>query len=202
VFSFGALLNAFGMVSPMYALGDALSASLGLTREAPVLGIIFIAFLVVEPLVLLGTAAWLTRKFGGSRKGLLPLAVRYAAYGLAPLGFAVWLSHYSFHFLTGFFTFIPVFQSAAAGFGWPVLGEPRWHMSGLPVSSVYPVELGFLALGLVGSLIVMYRLAEDDSQNRPFKTFAPWAGLCILLWLSALWLMSQPMEMRGTFLAG
>jgi hypothetical protein len=30
--------------------------------------------------------------------------------------------------------------------------------------------------------------------------FAAWAGLCVLLWASALWLMSQPMEMRGAFL--
>jgi hypothetical protein len=162
---------------------------------------IFMLFLIVEPVLLLGLAAWLTRRWGGSKRALLPLVVRYA-YGLAPLGFSVWLSHYCFHFLTGLFTFIPVFQSAAASAGLPLLGEPRWSLGGLPENVVYPMELGFLGLGLAGSLMVIYRLAEEDSASSPVKAFAPWAVLCVLLWLSAIWLMSQPMEMRGTFLAG
>ncbi|MGD9730525.1 MAG: FesM, partial [Nitrospiraceae bacterium] len=107
-----------------------------------------------------------------------------------------------FHFLTGLFTFIPVFQSAVASVGWSLLGEPQWSLSGLPESAVYPMELGFLGLGLAGSLMAFYRLAEEDSASNPMKAFAPWAGLCVFLWVSALWLMSQPMEMRGTFLAG
>jgi len=31
---------------------------------------------------------------------------------------------------------------------------------------------------------------------------APWAVLVTALFLFAIWLMGQPMEMRGTFLAG
>src|SRR5262249_21789995 len=41
VFSFGALLNAFGMVSPIYALEDWLSKVLHVNYEAPLLGLIF-----------------------------------------------------------------------------------------------------------------------------------------------------------------
>ena len=48
--------------------------------------------------------------------------VRYT-YGLAPLGFGMWLAHYGFHFLTGLYTIIPVTQSALASLGWPVLGR-------------------------------------------------------------------------------
>jgi hypothetical protein len=61
--------------------------------------------------------------------------------------------------------------------------------------------MGFLVLGLIGSLMVIYRLAEGEFVSRPLRAFAPWAGVCVILWLSALWLMSQPMQMRGTFLA-
>jgi hypothetical protein len=54
-------------------------------------------------------------------------------------------------------------------------------------------------LGLLGSLLVSYRLAEEDTTTtRSKRVFALWAGLCVLLWVAALWLMSQPMEMRGT----
>ncbi|HET9219720.1 MAG TPA: FesM [Terriglobia bacterium] len=200
LFCFGALLNAFGMVTPVYAVQSFLAGMLGLNQQAPVLGIIFMLFLVVEPVVLLGLAAWLTRKWSGSSTGILPLIVRYA-YGIAPLGFGVWLSHYSFHFFNGLFTFVPVFQSAAARAGLPFLGEPRWNLGGLPESATYVIGMGFLMLGLIGSLMVIYRIAGQELVSRPIRAFAPWAGVCLILWLSAVWLMSQPMQMRGTFLA-
>jgi polyferredoxin len=201
VFVFGALLNAFGMVSPVYVLEKWIGGVLHLSREAPVLGLIFGFFLVVEPVFLLGLAAWLTRAVGGSQRALLPLAVRYS-YALVPLGFGMWLAHYGFHFLTGLYTIVPVAQSAAASIGWPILGEPRWRWTGIPVTLVQPLELGFLMLGLAGSLIVAYRLAQDDSVDRPLRAFSPWAAVCVVLFGAAVWLILQPMEMRGTFLAG
>ncbi|HST54094.1 MAG TPA: hypothetical protein VLJ61_18955 [Pyrinomonadaceae bacterium] len=199
VFTFGALLNAFGMVSPVYALERWLAKSIHVQTEAPVLGLLFFLMLVVEPVVLLGAAGWLTLRWGGERKPLLRTIVRYI-YALVPLGSGVWLAHYSFHFLSGLYTFIPVTQNAVAAAWRPVLGEPLWSLGGLPASSVYPLQLGFLGLGLMGSLLVAYRLAETDPAAHPRRVFAVWAGLCVLLWISALWLMSQPMEMRGTFL--
>jgi ferredoxin len=201
VFTFGALLNAFGMVSPVYALQRWLAGLLHLQREAPGLGLIFVFFLVVEPLLLIGLAAWLSKKWGGAQEAIIPLTMRYS-YGLVPLGFAVWLSHYSFHFLTGIFTFIPVMQSALASIGLPILGEPYWTLVGIPQSAAYPLELGFLGLGLIGSLLVSYRLTDESSAQRTGLAFAPWAGLCVLLWVAAMWLMSQPMEMRGNFMGG
>jgi ferredoxin len=201
VFTFGAILNAFGMVSPVYALQSWLGNVLRINREAPILGFIFVIFLLIEPLVLLLLAAWLTKKWGGSRRALLPLMIRHC-YALVPLGFGIWLAHYGFHFLTGLYTAIPVFQSFVAGTGWPIIGEPMWRLGGLSEKVVYPMELGFLGLGLLGSLLISYRLAEDEPDTRTIRVFSVWAGLCIFLWASAMWLLSQPMEMRGSFLGG
>jgi hypothetical protein len=201
VFTFGALLNAFGMVSPIYALETRLGQTLHLQAEAPILGLLFSWFVVVEPVLLLGLAAWLTQIWGKSQRALLPIAVRYT-YGLVPLGFAVWLAHYSFHFLTGLYTFIPVTQSAVASLGWSILGEPFWTLTGLPVGAVHVIEFGFLGLGLTGSLLVSYRLAVEDSAAHPWRVFGLWAGVSLILWLAALWLMTQPMEMRGLILGG
>jgi ferredoxin len=201
IFIFGALLNAFGMVSPVYALQTWLAQILHIDSEPPILGLLFMFFLVVEPVFLLALAGWLTRRWGRSPKALLPLIVSYA-YALAPLGFSFWLAHYSFHFLTGIYTFIPVTQSFLASLGFPLLGAPNWRLGGLPEASVYPIELGFLGLGLLGSLLVIYRLSEQDSAAHRGRVFTVWASLCVLLWLSGLWLLSQPMEMRGTFLGG
>jgi hypothetical protein len=201
VFSFGALLNALGMVSPIYALESWLGKLLHVSHEAPVLGLIFAFLLVAEPVILLSFAAWLTRALGGSRRAILPLAVRYS-YAFVPLGFGMWLAHYGFHFFTGLLSFIPVTQSALADLGARILGAPRWTLTGLPVRFVQPLEFGFLILGLAGSLLVAYRLAEEDSAERPMMAFAPWAAVCLLIWASSIWLMLQPMEMRATFMSG
>ena len=199
LFVFGALLNAFAMVSPVYAVESWLANRLNVTHEAPVLGVLFVVALVIEPVVLLGLAVWLTRLSTG--KSPLSLLTRYS-YSLVPLGFGIWLAHYSFHFLTGLYTFIPVMQSAAAELGWQFLGTPLWRLTGLPVSTVQGLEYGFIFLGLLGSLLVSYRLAEQDSPVKPMRAFVPWAGVAVILFSAAIWLLSQPMEMRGTMLGG
>ena len=201
VFSFGALLNAFGMVSPVYALETWMSKLLSVSHEAPVLGIIFVMFLIVEPAVLLGIAAWLTRALGGSKLALVPLAVRYS-YALVPLGFGMWLAHYGFHFFTGILTIVPVTQVALANFGVHFFGAPLWTWTGLPMRFVQPIELGFLLLGLAGSLLVVHQLAEEDSPAKPMRAFVPWAILCLLVGFASVWLMFQPMEMRAMMMGG
>jgi hypothetical protein len=59
-----------------------------------------------------------------------------------------------------------------------------------------------MGLGWLGSLLVAYRLAVEDAPEHPWRAFLPWAGLSLLLLLTATWLMAQPMEMRATFLGG
>jgi hypothetical protein len=201
VFTFGALLNAFGMVSPVYAVERWLGGLLHVSHEAPVLGVIFGAFLIFEPVLLLGLAAWSTRACSGIQRGLLPLMVRYT-YGLVPLGFGMWLAHYSFHFLSGLYTVIPVVQSAAESLGFLFLGKPLWTLRGLPSNVVLVMEIGFLLLGLAGSLLVIYGLAEDDAPGKAFRIFIPWATVCLVLWTASMWLMFQPMEMRAMLMSG
>lgn len=201
VFTFGALVNAFGMVSPVYVVEAWLGRLLSLNHEAPILGIIFAAFLIVEPAILLGAAAWFTRMLGGSELALVPLAVRYS-YVLVPLGLGMWLAHYGFHFFTGMLTIVPVTQTALASIGWHFLGAPRWTWTGLPTRFVQPMELGFLLLGLAGSLLMTHHLAEEDCARNPMRAFAPWAAVCVVIGLTSVWLMFQPMEMRATLMGG
>jgi hypothetical protein len=205
LFAFGALLNAFGMVTPVYAVEDWLAGVLGTQSEVPVLAILFLAGLGVLPLVTLGLAGWFSRRWAGAagHSSLGRWVTRYT-YALVPLGFGVWLAHYSFHFLTGFWTFVPVVQGFIRDvLGAPLLGTPRWDLGPLlPAAWLNPVELGFLGLGWFGSLLVAYRLAEQDRPNQAWRAFLPWAVLLMLLLAAAIWLMGQPMEMRGTMMAG
>jgi ferredoxin len=201
VFTFGALLNAFGMVSPVYAVERWLGKLLHVSHEAPVLGVIFAFFLILEPVVLLGFATWWMRTWAGIQSGWLPLMVRYT-YGLVPLGFGMWLAHYGFHFLSGLYTVIPVTQSAVASLGFSFLGKPHWAWRGVPANIVMVIEIGFLLLGVAGSLLVTYGLAEDDSAEKPVRAFVPWATVCVILWAASMWLMFQPMEMRAMLMTG
>jgi ferredoxin len=201
VFCFGALLNAFGMVSPVYVLEAWLAKLLSVTHEAPVLGLIFVVFLIVAPTILFAAAAWLTRALRGSQQVIAPLAVRYS-YALVPLGFGMWLAHYGFHLFTGILTIVPVTQTAFATAGVHLLGAPNWTWTGLPVRFVRPIELGFLLLGFLGSLLVAQHLAEEDNEAHPMRAFLPWAAVCLLIGLASLWLMFQPMEMRATLMGG
>ena len=201
VFCFGALMNAFGMVSPVYAVESWLGDWLHLHSEPAVLGLLFVFFVVVEPLVLLGLAAWSARVWGGVRRTWLSLIVRYT-YAFVPLGFGMWLAHYGFHLFTGLYTVIPVIQSALVDLRWPILGDPRWTLVGIPKYVVEPIEFGFLILGMAGSLLVTWNLAQEDAEDHPLRAFAPWAIVCLLLLLASCWLMTQPMDMRATMMAG
>jgi hypothetical protein len=201
VFSFGALLNAFGMVSPVYLVETWIGKLLSVGTEAPILGTIFAVFLIMAPAILLGAAAWSTRVLRGSNLALVPLAVRYS-YALAPLGFGMWLAHYSFHFFTGILTIVPVTQTALASFGMHLFGVPRWTWTGLPVRMVRLIELTFLLFGLVGSLLVTHHLSEEDSPSHPLRAFLPWGAICLLLVVASVWLMFQPMEMRAMLMGG
>ena len=201
VFVFGALLNAFAMVSPVYAFQQAIAGMTGLTVEWPILAFLFGLALVVEPIVLLGGAAWISRFALSSRESLWSIINRFAR-SLVPLGFGVWLAHYGFHFFTGALTVIPVTQSAVRSVaGRDLLGAPLWRLGGLPEAVVFPMELGFLGLGLLGSLLVGWRIAREYAPGATTRAFAPWAVISLLLFAAACWILAQPMDMRGTFIA-
>lgn len=199
VFTFGALLNAFGMISPVYALEQWIADFTGLRVEWPILAGLFAVVLILEPALLLGTAAILTRWWADSRQSV-PAIVNRFARSLVPIGFGVWLAHYGFHFFTGFLTVIPVTQNAALqSFGVPILGEPIWQLGGLPESVVFPMEIGFLGLGLLGSWLVAWSIARELAPRRVWSGFLPWGVVHAVLFVCAVWIMNQPMDMRGTF---
>ncbi len=198
LFTFGALLNAFGMVSPVYAFQEQLAQWLGTRNETAVLGVLFGLALVVEPVVLLCLAGTLALRAARSSEALLAHIAKFA-YGLVPLGLGIWAAHYAFHFLTGLWTFVPVAQAAALDVGFS-LGHPDWGRGGLTAPAVKPIELGLLIMGFFGSLAVTARIARREHGTAAPRALAPWAALQAMLLVCAIWLLAQPMEMRGTFL--
>jgi cytochrome c oxidase assembly factor CtaG/ferredoxin len=191
VLVFGAFANAAGMVGPIVQWRDDHSPFLA--------NVVFYFFaLLVLPLVTVGAAAAVSCRRDTSWR---ETASRYS-FALVPLGFAMWLSHYSFHLLTSYDTVIPVTQRFVADLGWTILGEPSW-VAGCcrTVGGWLPrLEILFLDLGLLLSLYTGYRiaLAETSRFGRAMKVLLPWALLMVLLFLAGVWIVLQPMQMRGT----
>jgi hypothetical protein len=63
--------------------------------------------------------------------------------------------------------------------------------------AVFPIQLGLLALGTIGSGAVVYAVAERESPSRVTAAATPWVVLTLLLLVAAVWMLAQPMEMRA-----
>jgi ferredoxin len=203
LFVFGGLLNAFAMVASAYRLEAWMARLLGFTSEAPVLALVFAGMLVVVPAVLLGSAVLATRRLARPASlSVRDIALRYT-YALVPLGFGVWTAHYGFHLLTGLFTVVPMTQRAVTELiGTPLLGEPLWRWTGMRPGSVFPIQLGCILLGAMGSLALSSSMAETDYPERSGIAAIPWMVVTAAVAGAAIWILLQPMEMRGTGLFG
>jgi hypothetical protein len=203
VFVFGAMLNAFAMTAPIRGVEAAVARWLGTTTDVAVLGTLFVIGLLVVPVTVLAGAAAATRALVGGEAGSLAIIARRQVFGLVPLGLSIWLAHYGFHLLTGFFVVVPLVQNAVAdlvGAAW--LGEPLWQWAGMRPGAVWPLQLGVVLLGALGSLAVTALIADRQPGARQTRAAAPWYVLIVVLALITLWTFLQPMEMRGTGVAG
>ena len=202
VFTFAALVSAFAMTGPAYAVEQRLAATIGTRTEWPVLAIIFLVGLLLAPALLLWSAGTITLLFADHR-GTLRATMSAYAYALIPIGLGIWVAHYGFHLLTGLLTIVPVLQSAVIdAFGHALLGGPFWGWVGLQPGAVFPIQLGCVVLGAAGSLALVQAIAQRDQPSRPVLASAPWLAVVLLIMTTALWILSQPMEMRAVSFLG
>ena len=203
VFVFGSLLNAFGMAAPARAIETLVAGALGVVSEAPALAVLFVGALVVAPVVLLGVAGAFSKLVAGdTQRSIAQIAVNYA-YALVPFGFGMWLAHYGFHLLTGGLTIVPVTQRAAIDvFGWTALGAPLWRLTGMRPGAVFPIQVGLILLGTMGSLAAAFQVAERDHPASAVRSVLPWIAVIVCLAAAGLWVLAQPMDMRGLGFAG
>jgi cytochrome c oxidase assembly factor CtaG len=198
---FGAFTNAAGMVAPVLEWRDRLSSWLGHSSPIVATSLFYFFGLFVLPLLGVSSAAVASRRWGRLTASSLETATRYG-YALIPLGFGMWLAHYSFHLLTSYDTIVPTVQRFIHDLGWSGLGQPEWVASCCrPVADWLPhMEILFLDLGLLLSLYTAYRIAltQTSRVSLGLRALAPWALLTTLLFALGIWLILQPMQMRGT----
>jgi hypothetical protein len=203
VLVFGAYTNAAGMIAPVLEWRDQVASLLRPWSPVLVTSLLYVCGLLVVPGLLVGIAAAFCRWLGRLQESWLGVATRFV-YCLVPLGFGMWLAHYSFHFLASFDAVTPAVQRFASDLGL-ALGKPEWRCACCqPVADWLPrLEILFLDLGLLLSLYAGYRIALTQSErtSQALKVFAPWALLVLLLFAVGVWIVLQPMQMRGTLFA-
>jgi len=203
VLVFGAFANAAGMVRPVVEWQYGLQSLLGSRSSLWVTSLYYGVALIVGPALVVGATASLSRWWGRLSGNGFDATTRFS-YCLVPLGFGMWLAHYSFHFLTSYETVIPTMQRFAEDLGWTLFGKPQWGRACCQfVGEWLPrLEILFLDLGLLLSLYTGYRIALRSAvrRSRAVLALVPWAMLIALLFVAGVWIVLQPMQMRGTLL--
>ena len=153
--------------------------------------------------MLLPLAGLLAKAVGPSRERFKTITIR-GTLGLVPIGFAMWLVHMLFHLMTSWLTAWPAAQRVMQDLGVSLFGEPAFAMSccGPAPNWLLPVEILLLDLGLLLSLYVLYRLARQMVTGviSELRFLLPWAVVAFALYCAGVWIILQPMQMRGTMI--
>jgi polyferredoxin len=190
------LTNAFGMVPPVYELQRVLAETLNLRSDLLVLLLIFALLGVLLPIGVALLAGTLARLLTGTgRRYSLRATVAAFAPAFVPVGLGIWIAHYTFHMLIGFWTIVPVLQER--------LGQPgEWARFSEPAS---PEIIGLVQLvavlgGLVWSLALAQRAALRLYRREAVLGLLPWALMLIACAALAVAIFGMSMEMRGSVL--
>jgi hypothetical protein len=123
---------------------------------------------------------------------------------LLPLGMAMWAAHLLFHLFTGWASLGPVIHQAGGDFGWHLLPPAHWAMA-LPLlsaNSMLSLQLLLLDAGLLLTLYLGWRMAQQwaPRASRAVLLLLPWATTVALAYAAGVWILLQPMQMRGVIM--
>lgn len=196
ILAFMGVMNAFGMVPPVYVLQEQLAQFLNIRSEFIILLLVFLVGNIVLPVALILLTAYVTRALTRTQ---LPLRHIVAAFApsFVPLGFGIWFAHYVFHFLITPLSIIPVVQE--------FLGQKgEWARFSASVNADVISFMQALALlgGFAMSLFIAQKVALRLFKRDGLLGFMPWAFVLLLLMAVAFAIFTLPMEMRGSALMG
>ena len=123
------------------------------------------------------------------------------ARALLPLGVAMWAAHLLFHLLTGWAALTPALHQASADFGWRLLAPAQWGGEAplMAANNILSLQLLLLDAGMLGSLYLGWRWARQriEHPGRAVLLLLPWASTVVLGYAAGVWILLQPMQMRG-----
>jgi len=197
---FGAFVNAAGMIAPVTEWEQHLQNRLGFGSPLPVITILIAVGLLIAPAMMAVFCGVMSKALGGIQVQWKKLTCSFVM-ALVPLGFSMWVAHFVFHLLTGASAIVPTFKRAASDIGISFLGRPDWASAStmVPVDWLTSIQILLLGAGLLLTLYVCWRTAFSfTKQTRSaFGLLAPWAALAVALYAAGVWVVFQPMQMRG-----
>ena len=189
ILTFAAFANAAGMIPPVLEFEK---------NHALASGLLFIGFVVVLPVLLACVCAGLSVNSIATksrwREVLCGTAVLFA-----PLGFSMWAAHFLFHLVNGALTPWPVLQRIAKEARLSS-SLPDWNIPSAAFAGLPALEILLLNAGCLFTLWLLWKKMLAVSARHPFTAFLPWALVACGLYATGVWIILQPMEMRGTLL--
>ena len=195
--AFFGLLNAAAMVAPFHDAATWIAGVLGITSEQTLLAVLFGSVGLLGLVTTVG-AALLADRAGGAKARPLAALQRWG-YVSAVLAFGFWASHYLFHFLTGALSIVPVFEHFFAFRGLAI--DPNWRLARLvPTGYLFTITATVTSAYTLLALYIAGRIAFRDFGRRGVLAMWPMLVYTLAFATLAMWLLAQPMEMRGTIL--
>jgi len=200
LFVFAAFANAAFMTAPLAAFSGQLAARLGLATPQPVTSALLFVTLVLAPATLALSAAYASRAVTGVSVPMRELFCRFSL-SLVPLGLAMWAAHFLFHLSTGWSSGWQTIRRAATDAGWHLLRlrDGEFPSPLLGSHAVQVLQTVLLDAGVLLALYLSWRvcLTYAPRGRDALRLFASWAGLATMLYAVGVWIILQPMEMRG-----
>jgi hypothetical protein len=204
---FAALVNAAWMTAPVLALEDSFVRRLGLGRlPVMIAGLLFV--MIGLPIFLMQAVATTSNRASGSDGGDDAVRANIAKFApsLIPLSLSMWLAHYCFHFATSFDGWRLASERASADWAGTAFEFGPIAMACCKANSVpwlLPGELVVLGIGLCASFAVAYRIGDrGDATPRDRAAIIPWVLLMLTFYAASVWVLLQPMQMRGALTVG
>ncbi|HEY0785899.1 MAG TPA: hypothetical protein VGD62_08495, partial [Acidobacteriaceae bacterium] len=134
-----------------------------------------------------------------------------SSLALLPLGLGMWAAHLCFHLMTGWNSILPALQQAARDLHVPYgAGSPDWAVehSLLGPDALLQCQLGLLDAGLLFALYLGWRMVRPAASpgvrsdlraplGKSVAAMTPWATVVLLLYAAGVWVLLEPMQMRG-----
>jgi hypothetical protein len=196
---FGAYANAAAMVSPVAGFLERFRLSFGLLPYPVAVACFYVVVVIVLPTLLLGACGWINQTFGNCRLAIREVTSQFLI-DLAPLGAAMWLTHFMFHLFAASHAPVPILQRILTDLHWLPANLPPWHPRSWAFPEWLDVEIFLLDLGFLLSLLGIWRTARrlgGTGSGAALRLALPWMGTALLLFVAGLWILFQPMQMRG-----
>ena len=189
---FGAFVNAAGMTEPVMMWMHHWHARLEFRSMAPIVTALYAGGLLILPAILAAACGWVSHCWGQAGNSWKDLTCSFTL-ALIPVGFGMWLAHFSNHLVAGWSSFVPAAERVLSRVS-PGIYPRAWIPGWLPSLELVLLGLGLL-LTLYSAWAVACRVADGD--RAALAVMSPWAILAGALYSIGVWIVFQPMQMRG-----